>query len=303
MAFTTLQKSDRIWQFPLHLGQLDFAAGKPLTENNANASYLSVTADGRDAVFNLQRLGSPDALNLWLEHLDSGRLERLESSGASARLSPNRQRVAYTNAKRGKGFAVFVQKLGGGETQIMPWSPAWVAPCDWAPDGSAVLISIVGWRHGRWIRTDPIHAGRSGRWTGCIVPRQVFAKWSVARIRRSWTAGYKVGVTRADGSPTRQWTAIDPNHRWTDKPRWSPDGRRLYFLAEEGSLLNLWATDFDQLHGVAIGTPFRIAAFSSPAFRIDPEISFTEMDVSTRFVFLTMRKSVGNIWMLDNVDH
>jgi hypothetical protein len=112
----------------------------------------------------------------------------------------------------------------------------------------------------------------------------------------------RVVITSAVGDPGRHWTEIDPSHQKTDKPRWSPDGKRLYFLAEEGSLLNLWATDFDQLHGVAIGAPFRVAAFSSPAFRIDPEIAFTEMDVSTRFVFLTMRKSSGNIWMLDNVD-
>jgi hypothetical protein len=45
-----------------------------------------------------------------------------------------------------------------------------------------------------------------------------------------------------------------------------------------------------------------VAKFDSPSFKIDPEISFTEMDVSRKFVFLTMRAVTGNIWMLDNAD-
>jgi len=311
LAFGSLHTSNRIWQFPLTAKGLNAAGGRPLTDDSSDVSYLSVAPGGDSVAYNLQRLGSPDPATLWLKHLDSGASEPLGTSGSSARLSPDGRRVAYSKFLAGQGYAVFVQEFGKAERQVTPWKRSWVAACDWVHDSSAVLVSagdLELWAtDGR--DTKPRVALRAPQESGLYQAKfSPNGRWLafVSAVETGRAAGVhernQVGVTSVDGLPDREWLAVAPDHNFVDKPRWSADGRTLYFLADEAILLNLWAVRFDPSLGKLIGRPFEIARFDSPSFKIDPEISFTEMDVSRKFVFLTMRSVTGNIWMLDNVN-
>jgi hypothetical protein len=115
-------------------------------------------------------------------------------------------------------------------------------------------------------------------------------------------AGASLGVTAVEGPPDRPWIRVPLRQRWADKPRWSPDGKALYFLAADSSFIQLWAARFDPVRGVVVGEPVQLTHFDSPSFKISPAMSSTEMDVGGGKVFLTMESTSGSIWMLDNVD-
>jgi tricorn protease-like protein len=215
--------------------------------------------------------------------------------------------VAYSIFQAGRGYAVYVQEFGKAEHQVTPWSTGWVAACDWARDSSAVLVSggdLELWAAGGGDTTPRVVVRapkQSALYQAKYSPN---GRWLafVSASGRGTNDRNQVVVTSAEGLADRSWLDVVPDHKFADKPRWSADGTMLYFLADEGILLNLWAVRFDPSVGKPVGRPFVVAKFDSPSFKIDPEISFTEMDVSRKFVFLTMRAVTGNIWMLDNAD-
>jgi WD40-like Beta Propeller Repeat len=107
----------------------------------------------------------------------------------------------------------------------------------------------------------------------------------------------------APASDPSRWTQVAADHPWPDKPRWSPDGRTLYFISRwPRSYFNLWAMSFDPERGIVVGQPFALSDFKSPRFMISPHVDRTAMSVSARQTILTMESVSGNIWMLDNVD-
>ena len=49
---------------------------------------------------------------------------------------------------------------------------------------------------------------------------------------------------------------------WDDKPRWSPDGRLIYFVAGRGGFFNVWGVGFlDAAKGKPVGKPFAVTSF------------------------------------------
>jgi hypothetical protein len=93
------------------------------------------------------------------------------------------------------------------------------------------------------------------------------------------------------------------DHPWADKPRWSGDGRLLYFLSPGSrDYFNLWALPFDPVRGVPTGTAFQITGFDSPALFVSPHVGKSGMHVRKGRLALTMASTTGSIWMLDDVE-
>jgi hypothetical protein len=112
-----------------------------------------------------------------------------------------------------------------------------------------------------------------------------------------------LAVVPASGAARQQWTAVAPEHRWADKPRWAPDGRTIFFLSgQDSSFFNLWGSRFDSARGKPVGEPFKITRFDAPGLAIPSDIVQVELGISARRAVLTMANVTGNIWMLDNVD-
>ena len=105
-------------------------------------------------------------------------------------------------------------------------------------------------------------------------------------------------------TPAAEWIRLAASHMWADKPRWSPNGRMLYFTSREGSsFLNLWGVKFDPDRGAPIGNPFPITRFDSPDLVIWSDASGgSEIGISARRAVFTMVSAKGSIWLLENVD-
>ena len=112
-----------------------------------------------------------------------------------------------------------------------------------------------------------------------------------------------VGVVAATGSPDRPWLRVTDGRQWADKPRWSPDGRMLYYISsgDEG-VYNLFGARFDPAMGRTLGTPIQITSFRSPARTISPDLGYGELGVAPGKLALTILEASGSIWMLDDVD-
>ena len=111
-----------------------------------------------------------------------------------------------------------------------------------------------------------------------------------------------VTVMPSAGADSSRWTHLTDVHGWADKPRWSPDGKLLYYILRESSFFNVWAVQFDGETGRPVGTPFQVTHFVDPGRRISPEIGDFDLGVSAGRLILPVLETTGSIWMLDNVD-
>jgi sugar lactone lactonase YvrE len=99
-----------------------------------------------------------------------------------------------------------------------------------------------------------------------------------------------------------EWRPIVQDGHFYDKPRWSPDGRILYFLSNRTGFFNVWGIRFDLDQGRPIGEPFRVTAFESPGRMISSVIATAEIAVVRNKLAVPITEVSGNIWMLDGVD-
>jgi hypothetical protein len=110
-------------------------------------------------------------------------------------------------------------------------------------------------------------------------------------------------VIPSSGGDSTHWTRLTDPQGWADKPRWSPDGKLVYFWLRQGSLYNVWALQFDDVRGTSVGAPFQVTHFDGPARQIyGRRLGLTDPSLSRTRLLLPMRDTTGSIWMLDNVD-
>jgi Tol biopolymer transport system component len=205
------------------------------------------------------------------------------------------------------------------EFQLMSWSTqnheeepltgltnTLTALWDWSPDGKWLLAGggAAVWlvpagsaphaeTEARQIISDPAylvyqsHFSPDGRWI-------VFN--AILRSARSESA---VFVSPALGG---KWIRITDGRHWDDKPRWSPDGKTIYFVSAPGGFFNVMGIQFDSTAGKPIGQPFQLSSFNSSRLTISRWMSGGGFSVIQDKFALTMSEESGNIWVLDDVD-
>ena len=120
-------------------------------------------------------------------------------------------------------------------------------------------------------------------------------RWRTHRRRRSRRS---IVIPAAGGA----WRRITDGKHWDDKPRWSPDGRTIYFVSRRGGFFNVWGIHFDPTAGKTVGQPFQLSKFESPRLMIPRWIPPVGLSLTQDKLVLTMAEESGSIWVLDNVD-
>jgi Tol biopolymer transport system component len=305
LAFVTRIEASRLWSWPF-----DAKTGRvtgneqAMTAASTSVSNFDLSVDGTRLAFLASRPGKQSE-ELWTRTLADGRDTLIgEAPGGyfSPRLSRDGTRVAYRRATQLRWIVI-----DGGEEQTLPEGTfdAW----DWSPDGQSILLncpppektaalclSSRGASHAADVRrlvSDPAYnlwQGRfspDGRWVAFNA--QNLANPSVSRI----------GVAPASGG---SWTPMTDAALWADKPRWSPDGRTIYFISNrQGAFFNVWGIHVDPATGKPVGPEFRVTQSDNPS-RIIAAGGGTEMGVSATRLVVPMRETSGSIWVLDHVD-
>ena len=141
-------------------------------------------------------------------------------------------------------------------------------------------------------------------------------KYALARARFSpdgrWVAfmafnaaGGHVAVVpfQRDMAPRAdQWVSItEPSPNSQDKPRWSPDGRLIYYLADIDGYHCIWAQRLDPDTKRPLGQPLEVSHWHS-ARRSLMEAGMPldrELSVTAHKLFFNLAATTGNIWMAE----
>jgi len=228
--------------------------------------------------------------------------------------SPDGMQLAYTRANTHENQLMVWSSRSRSEEPLTTWGKGnhGRAIWDWSPDARSLLISQASTnsRYEIWllpmtsaphaetaaqkIASDPrydlyqAHFSPNGRWI-------VFS--AVANSPHEADSALYV-VPTTGGS----WTRITQGQPWDDKPRWSPDGKTIYFVSSMGGFFNVWGIHFDSALGKPVGEPFRVSTFESPSMMVPWVISPVALSVTEDKLVLTLQELSGGIWVLDNAD-
>lgn len=281
-------------------------------EPSGQAWRANLSPDGTKLAFCPMRAGKWE---LWEKSLVDGREAPVISDDHVRdfpQWSPDGMRLAYTRSN-------FIDQ---GETQVMAWSgenrreePV-MAPntryplvWDWSPVGQLLLVGQNNDKNRSEIWVVPLaaapHAETAARKIASDPAYDLYqsrfssdGRWVVFEGVRNTPTGLESAlyVISAAVGP---WMPISHGKRWDDKPRWSPDGKTIYFVSDRGGFFNVWAIRFDSAKGKPVGEPFRVTSFESPELMVSDAIPKVDFSLTQNRFVLTMEQRSGSIWLLD----
>ena len=318
LAFTTKSQRIQTWLFPFdaRTGQIK-GSGNAISAPGRTSIEPNLSPDGTKIAYCVHigegsGPGFIDVRNeLWLKSLVDGSDAPIISDSYSRwfpHWSPDGTQLIYQR-----------RKPGTNEVQLMLWSSqtheeepiaglknyGWVV-YDWSPDGKwllggesqeILLLPAPSATHAqaaaRKIVTNSAyrlyqkHMSPDGRWI-------VFNAWQISPNPES-----ALYVVPASGG---SWTRITDGKHWDDKPRWSPDGKTIYFVSGPGGFFNVWGVRFDPAAGKPVAKPFQVSKFDSPRLMIPRWIGPVGLSLTPDKLVVTTAEEAGNIWILDNID-
>ena len=323
LAFSVRNEHTKLWSLPLDpTGTHITGEGAPVLSEGADVQF-DLSADGRELIYRTLRRGTQE---LRKRSLLDGQSQLLASGHALSvpRLSRDGQFVVF---RRNRPIAqdigtveqdVVLLDVKSGKTQLLT-APQRVSrtdlstfvPFDWSADGRRLLTPChVGDYVGICLMSvdKASQAGRDMRIIASSPDRSlVQAQFSpderlvcfnaVLMAGRPRTS--RVHVAPVDGGP---WVAITSGEYLDDKPRWSRDGRIIYFASLRNGYFNIWAQPFDSAQGLPVGAAFPVTQFEALEHTIFSDVSRMHMAVSRERLIVPMTDVAATVWVLENVD-
>jgi Tol biopolymer transport system component len=313
VAFTAKSQRIRPWLFPFDAttGHIR-GSGEAITSPGRMSVDPALSRDGAKVAYLVPRgeHNGPAYGEVWVKSLRNGRDAPVTTDDYTRWLqlwSPDGMQLAYERRnRRTNEKQLMVWSSQSHEEQPLTTAGSSLGITDWSLDGKSLvaskdkgiwLVPIAAAPHAETaaqkITADPAYTlyqpqiSPDGRWI-------LFE--AVANSSNQESKLYV--VPRSGGS----WTRITDGKHWDDKPRWSPDGRTIYFVSERDSLFNVWGIHFDPAAGKAAGEPFQVSKFDNPRLMVPRWIPPVGLSLTRDKLVLTMAEESGGIWVLDNVD-
>ena len=318
LAFSTQIESTRAWSLPFDAGAGRIKAqGQASTSTGMNPTWLNLSPDGKKILFVAKRPGSHKD-ELWEKSLDDSRETLLTVFEGCCIFTPSWSRDGARIAYRGRrpansgrdGFSILVLPSGGGDEQVIA-SGADDLPWDWSADGKWILATTDrnSPRHVGQLCLYPLSAGPHAETEMRVITsspeHNLFEarispndRWICFQATKSGAVATIYVVSTAGG----EWIPITEGKYGDDKPRWSPDGKTIYFISKRTGFYNVWGNRFDPSSGKPVGEPFRVTNFESPNRMISTDIPTAELGVAANRLVLPIMEVSGSIWIMENVD-
>jgi hypothetical protein len=98
--------------------------------------------------------------------------------------------------------------------------------------------------------------------------------------------------------PASDWIQVTEGTSWDDKPRWSPDGKMLYFISDRDGYRCLWAQRLDQQTHQPSGAAIAVSHFhASRRSVLNVPLANLELGVGPDRIVFPQAEVTGNIWL------
>ncbi len=318
IAFTSESRRVQAWMFPFDAqrGRVT-GSGSAVTSPGMEAWDTSISRDGRRLAFSAKRSGRWE---LWEKSLPDGQETPIAADDSYIRggpqWSPDGSRLGYVRMKAstGDGQVVIWSKIRGEEAIT---SPSQFAPFifDWSADAQWLLGSKSSVKAGQaeiWVL--PVAGsgakGKERKLVACDAKTNLWqsrfspdGRWILFEAEQNEVLFHKSALYVTPAGGGGPWTTITQGQHWDDKPRWSPDGRIIYFISERKGYFNVWGIHFDSVKGKTEGEPFQVTSFDNPKLMVAEVMPNVGLSLTQDKLIVTASQVSGSIWVLDNVDH
>jgi Tol biopolymer transport system component/DNA-binding winged helix-turn-helix (wHTH) protein len=315
LAFAVRDDRIRLWSFQIDAASGRVAgAGEPITASAFDALSPVLSRDGTQLIFGAERGGTQE---LWRKSIVDGRETLVVAGDDFHRVGPvwsyDNSRVMYLRSRRDPAGGTSESELvtvpvSGGQEQVLrteeqvdrlfDWSAdgAWILAAAWPRPGAPYELILLpadakSGAERRVLASD----SQSNLWKARLSADQ---KWVVFTVPTEPGASAIYAVPAAGGDRVKITSGVF----FDDRPRWSPDGRIVYFLSSRSGFFNVWARRFDSDRGAALGEPFAVTQFNDPAQTIPPRTVQLGMSISRDRLIIPIASASGNIWVLDGLN-
>jgi len=330
MAFAAATQTPRILWYSLDpSGRRIIVPPGPLTSRDLTASGADVTPDGSRLIFSVSRTAG-STIELRTKMLPDGAERTLRISNAArheeregARWSPDGQRIVFRYVLPHPEGApenhplLRSQQLRlldvntGEESELTTIAARFVRPGGFSPDGAFVVANVSQLQQNvqttsivllpvamaptadAQMRIVTTHVGPAGLNSPVMSPNGRWIAFQVLdQSARITIVGSNDGLWN-EPQPEGQWHYLDPIAMY--EPRWSADGRLLYFVSMDGGFANVWAVDFDPITAHT-GKPFPVTDFSGQG-ELMPLAPTMSAVVQSGLAVRTVNPT-GGVWLL-----
>ena len=271
----------------------------------ADPGTHALTEDGRLLAFVSTR---DDKTGLWLRDLSNGSETRLTTSAwpeSAPVLSRDGRLVFYQSQEDEADFVCSAPTSGGScEKECINCGH----PTGASPDGGTLLLqqgfggratlAALDLRSGKKseILSDPGY----GLYRGHFSPDGRFMVFHAGDANTAGQPAAREFIAPFRGLapvPKSEWIAITDGKAYSDAPRWSPDGNRLYYVADRDGSRCIWAQKLEPKSKRPAGEPVAVLHLHGPKHSLK-ELSLQWLDVSVgrdKLIF-SLGEAEGGAW-------
>ena len=304
MVFATGTQSINVWGLPVD-GNSGKVSGAPyrITEGLAPASSPSLSPDGRRLLFSSGRNGPPQ---VWQRDLATGKevIAVAGPSGLYRGFQGLSGRIFYRAGSQRAAWSPYVLDPATGESRRIS-TEGYLWSVDHKEEsgtmridaGGVADVDVVDLKSGRHV---PLL--RAEHWSLYQAYFSSDDRWIVF-LANTGPNGSRIFVVRPKGMreiPLADWLPITSGKTKVDKPRFSPNGKLIYFTVDDEGSRSIQAVRFDPERGRPVGEPFLVYDFRSPRLSMMAvNQGPLEISVAQDKIVTLLAESNFNIWMTE----